>query len=78
MGLLSLAIWTPILFGVMLLALGRDDQAQAVRWIALVGALISLLVTLPLYAQFNGATAVMQFGEMAPWIEVQHQLPLGY
>jgi NADH-quinone oxidoreductase subunit M len=69
MGLLSLAIWTPILFGVMLLALGRDDQAQAVRWIALVGALISLLVTLPLYAQFNGATAVMQFGEMAPWIE---------
>ena len=43
MGLLSLAIWTPILFGVVLLALGRDDQAQAVRWIALIGALVSLL-----------------------------------
>ena len=53
MGLLSLAIWTPILFGVMLLALGRDDQARAVRWIALIGALVSLLVTLPLYTQFN-------------------------
>ena len=26
-GLLSLAIWTPIVFGVILLALGRDDQA---------------------------------------------------
>ena len=37
MGLLSLAIWTPILFGVVLLALGRDDQAGVVRWIALVG-----------------------------------------
>ena len=32
MGLLSLAIWTPIIFGVVLLALGRDDQARMVRW----------------------------------------------
>jgi NADH-quinone oxidoreductase subunit M len=68
MGLLSLAIWTPILFGVVLLALGRDDQAQAVRWIALIGALVSLLVTLPLYLQFDASTAAMQFGELAPWI----------
>ena len=45
MGLLSLAIWTPIAFGVVLLALGRDDQAQAVRRIALLGAVVSLLVT---------------------------------
>ncbi|HOE43172.1 MAG TPA: NADH-quinone oxidoreductase subunit M [Rhodoferax sp.] len=69
MGLLSLAIWTPILFGVVLLALGRDDQAQAVRWIALIGALVSLLVTLPLYTKFDVTTAAMQFGEMSPWIE---------
>ncbi|MDI1247176.1 MAG: NADH-quinone oxidoreductase subunit M [Rhodoferax sp.] len=69
MGLLSLAIWTPIAFGVVLLALGRDDQAQAVRWIALVGALVSLLVTLPLYTRFNLTTAAMQFVEKAPWIE---------
>ena len=38
MGLLSLSIWTPIFFGVVLLAFGRDDQAKTVRWIALVGA----------------------------------------
>ena len=69
MGLLSLAIWTPILFGVMLLALGRDDQAQAVRWIALLGAGVSFLMTLPLYLRFDVTTAAMQFGEMAPWIE---------
>jgi NADH-quinone oxidoreductase subunit M len=69
MGLLSLAIWTPIAFGVVLLALGRDDQAQAVRWIALVGALVSLLVTLPLYTRFDLSTAAMQFVEKAPWIE---------
>ena len=69
MGLLSLAIWTPIAFGVVLLALGRDDQARAVRWIALLGAVVSLLVTLPLYTRFDVATAAMQFVEKAPWIE---------
>ena len=30
MGLLSLAIWTPIAFGTVLLALGRDEHARAV------------------------------------------------
>jgi NADH-quinone oxidoreductase subunit M len=69
MGLLSLAIWTPIAFGVLLLALGRDEHAGAVRWLALVGAVISLLVTLPLYSQFQLGTAAMQFVENAPWIE---------
>jgi NADH-quinone oxidoreductase subunit M len=69
MGLLSLAIWTPIAFGILLLALGRDEQSGAVRWVALVGALVSFLVTLPLYTGFNTASAAMQFVEKAPWIE---------
>ena len=67
-GLLSLAIWTPIVFGAILLALGRDDQARTVRWIALIGAIVSFLVTLPLYGQFDTATAAMQFVENQPWI----------
>jgi len=69
MGLLSLAIWTPITFGVVLLALGRDDQARTVRWVALIGAVVSFLVTLPLYSGFKLGTAAMQFVEKAPWIE---------
>ncbi len=69
MGLLSLAIWTPIVFGAVLLALGRDEQARAVRWIALVGSIVSFLVTLPLYGGFRNGTAEMQFVEKAPWIE---------
>ena len=69
MGLLSLAIWTPIVFGVVLLALGRDDQARTVRWVALIGAVVSLLVTLPLYSGFQLDTSSMQFVEKAPWIE---------
>ena len=69
MGLLSLAIWVPIAFGALLLALGRDEQATAVRWVALIGAIVSLLVTLPLYGQFDNTTAAMQFVENMPWIE---------
>ena len=69
MGLLSLAIWTPITFGVVLLALGRDDQARVVRWLALAGALVSFLITLPLYSGFKLGTAAMQFVENVPWIE---------
>jgi len=69
MGLLSLAIWTPIVFGVVLLALGRDEHAPVVRWIALIGAFVSLMVTLPLYGGFELGTAAMQFVEKAPWIE---------
>jgi NADH-quinone oxidoreductase subunit M len=69
MGLLSLAIWTPIFFGVVLLALGRDDQARMVRWIALIGALAGLAVTLPLYSGFDTTTSAMQFVENAPWID---------
>ncbi len=69
MGLLSLAIWLPISFGVLLLALGRDDQARMVRWVALIGAIASFLVTLPLYGSFKLGTSAMQFVEKAPWIE---------
>ncbi len=69
MGLLSLAIWMPIAFGVVLLALGRDEHAPTVRWVALIGALASLLVTLPLYDGFKLGTAAMQFVEKAPWID---------
>ena len=68
MGLLSLAIWTPIFFGVVLLALGRDDQTKAVRWVALVGALVSFLLTLPLYDRFKLNTSAMQFVEKESWI----------
>ena len=69
MGLLSLAIWVPIAFGVVLLALGRDEHAGAARWIALVGALAGLAVTVPLYTGFEVGSAAMQFVEKVLWIE---------
>jgi len=67
--LLSLAIFLPIVSGALLLALGRDEQANAVRWTALVAAVASFLVTLPLISGFDTTTAAMQFVENQPWIE---------
>jgi NADH-quinone oxidoreductase subunit M len=69
MGLLSIAIWLPIAFGVLLLAVGRDENARMVRGLALVGAIASFLVTVPLITGFDASTAAMQFVEKMQWID---------
>ncbi len=66
--LLSVAIWLPIIFGVLVLATGHDRNAPLARKIALVGAVLSFLVTLPLYTGFDKMTSAMQFVEMKDWI----------
>ena len=66
---LTLAIFVPIVFGLIVLVLGRDDNAGFTRWLALAGALVSFVVTLPLYMGFDSSTASMQFVEKALWIE---------
>jgi NADH-quinone oxidoreductase subunit M len=66
--LLSLAIWIPIAAGLAVLAAGGDQRAPLQRWLALAGALLGLLVTLPLYASFQPANPGMQFVELTPWI----------
>ncbi len=67
--LLSLAIWIPVAAALLVLAAGGDRNAPLQRGIALAGALAGFLVTLPLYAGFDTASAQMQFVELAPWIE---------
>jgi len=69
MGLLSVSIWLPILAGTVLLAIGRDENAHAVRWLALVAAIASFLITLPLISGFDVASKAMQFEEKLAWIE---------
>ena len=68
MGLLSLAIWLPIMSGIVLLAVGRDEYAGTVRWVALLAALASFVVTLPVIGGFDSGTAAMQFQEKLAWI----------
>jgi NADH-quinone oxidoreductase subunit M len=66
--LLSVAIWLPIIFGLLVLATGNDRNAPLARIIALVGAVLGLLVTIPLYTGFDRMTSAMQFVEMKDWI----------
>ncbi|WP_341675124.1 NADH-quinone oxidoreductase subunit M [Niveibacterium sp. SC-1] len=66
---LSLAIWVPILGGLLTLATGSDRNAASARLLALVAALAGLLVSIPLYCGFDAGTAAMQFVERSPWIE---------
>ncbi|HEY3177332.1 MAG TPA: NADH-quinone oxidoreductase subunit M [Casimicrobiaceae bacterium] len=65
---LSLAVWVPIVAGLVALAIGRDRDPAAVRWVALVGAVAGFLVTIPLYTHFDATTSAMQFVELAEWI----------
>ncbi|MEB2351300.1 MAG: NADH-quinone oxidoreductase subunit M [Burkholderiaceae bacterium] len=67
--ILSAAIWVPIAFGLALLVLGSDRNAGLVRGVALAGALAGLLVTVPLFTEFERASAAMQFVERTRWID---------
>ena len=66
--LLTVAIWLPIVFGILVLATGGDRNAPLARSIALVGSILGFLVTIPLYTGFDKMTSAMQFVEMHEWI----------
>ena len=66
--LLSLAIWIPIVSGAIVLATGGDRNAPRARMLALLGAVASFLITLPLWIGFDVANPGMQFVELSPWI----------
>jgi NADH-quinone oxidoreductase subunit M len=65
---ISIAIWLPIVFGVLVLLTGDDRNAPLARVIALLGAVLGFLVTIPLYTGFDRMTSAMQFVEMHEWI----------
>src|SRR3569623_2254662 len=65
---LSLVIWVPILAGVIVLATGSDRNAALARWLALAGALLGLIVAIPLASGFDTTTSAMQYVEKAAWI----------
>src|SRR6185295_14126259 len=67
--LLNFAIWTPIAFGLAVLATGPDRNARAARVLALVGSILGFVVTLPLYTGFDPRAGGFQFAFSRPWIE---------
>ena len=64
---LSLAIWVPIVAGLIVLAVG-DRNLREARGISLLGAIVGFLVTVPLVTGFQTGTSAMQFVELNPWI----------
>ncbi|AKB85786.1 F(420)H(2) dehydrogenase subunit M [Methanococcoides methylutens] len=63
--ILSLIVLIPILFSAVTFLTKTREQA---RISALVGTLITLVLTLYMYFSFDSTTAAMQFEEMANWI----------
>ncbi|BBP43930.1 NADH-quinone oxidoreductase subunit M [Thiosulfativibrio zosterae] len=65
--ILSTLIWLPIIGGLLVLFLGRDRDNFA-KWFSLAIAVLTFLLSLPLWTQFDTTTAAMQFVEKTPWI----------
>src|SRR4051812_22779847 len=67
--LLSFAIWVPIVAGFAVLTTGSDRHAGVARVVALVGAILGFIVTIPLYTGFDATASGFQFVQFKPWIE---------
>ncbi|MHB1565413.1 MAG: NADH-quinone oxidoreductase subunit M [Acidiferrobacter sp.] len=68
---LSLAIWVPIAFGIVVLMVGTRVPV-AIRPLAAAGAVATFLLTVPLWIFFDRSSAAMQFTESHPWIPAFH------
>ncbi len=66
--LLSLAIWCPILFGVVILAFGSGRDRTLILVVSLIGAVVSFLATVPLIRDFDNTAHGIQFVEKLPWV----------
>ncbi|GAB3303555.1 NADH-quinone oxidoreductase subunit M [Luteimonas notoginsengisoli] len=74
--LLSLLIWLPIIGGGLVLALG-NQRASAARWLSLLIALVTFVLSIPLFTGFDYANAGLQFIERREWIpayDIQYHL----
>ena len=67
--LLTLVIWLPIIGGLAVLAVGDKHGAKPA---ALLVAVATFLISLPLYTLFDPLTAEMQFVESEEWIPAFH------
>ena len=66
--LLSLLIWLPIFAGGLVVGLGNKWHDALIRRLALGFSIVILLLSLPLYINFDTSSAAMQFTEHGAWI----------
>ncbi len=69
--ILSTLIWLPIVAGVIVLFAGRKNPTLA-KWLSLAAAVVTFLLSLPLWFAFDRTTAAMQFVERFDWIPAYH------
>ena len=66
--LLSLLIWAPILGGIFVLLVGKE-QREAVKLFSLVVSSLVFLLSALLYFRFDTTSVLMQFVEYSVWID---------
>lgn len=64
---LTIVTFTPLL-GAAAIALLRQERASLIRWVALLFSLLTFLITVCLYVQFEPQRSGMQFEEIRPWM----------
>jgi len=64
--ILSLILFSPTVVALILLMLPRDEKSL-LRWTALIGSLVTLVLTLILWVNFNSNETGFQFVEMFDW-----------
>jgi len=66
--LLSLILWTPALVAAIVLLMPRS-QVKLIRWIAFLGSLLPLALSIVLWFRYDAAEAGFQFMERMTWYE---------
>jgi len=65
---LSVIVWLPIVGGIVVMLLGSDARAELGKQVAFGVSLLTFLLSLPLWVQFDLNSSAMQFVEIVPWI----------
>ena len=65
--ILSTLIWLPIIGGLLVLFAGRNNETAA-KWLSIIVAFATFLISLPLWFNFDSTTAAMQFVEKVEWV----------
>ena len=65
--ILSVITYLPLL-GILVICLIGSKRVDLIRWVAFLSAVVTFLVSLPLYFLFDSTTWQMQFIENVPWV----------
>lgn len=65
--ILSTIVWLPIIGGLLVLFAGRNNERVA-KWLSLIVAFATFVISLPLWFSFDSTTSAMQFVEKVEWV----------